>query len=147
METIRIEDAPHFVGQKVRLGAWLRNKRGSNKMQFLQLRDGTGFFQGVVAKEAVGEDIFAKVKALTQETSMYLVGTIRQDDRSDFGYEMDVEDVTVVGESEGYPITPKEHGTDFLMDHRHLYLRHIQPFAVLRIRNTLIAATYEFFNK
>ncbi|SUP58934.1 Asparagine--tRNA ligase [Weissella viridescens] len=113
METIRIEDAPHFVGQKVRLGAWLRNKRGSNKMQFLQLRDGTGFFQGVVAKEAVGEDIFAKVKALTQETSMYLVGTIRQDDRSDFGYEMDVEDVTVVGESEGYPITPKEHGTDF----------------------------------
>lgn len=78
---------------------------------------------------------------------MYLIGTIVADERSPFGYEMQIKDLTVVGESEGYPITPKEHGTEFLMDHRHLYLRHIQPFAVLRIRNTLIAATYEFFNK
>lgn len=147
MDTIRIEDAKNYVGQEVRLGAWLRNKRGSGKMQFLQLRDGTAFFQGVVSKEAVGEEIFAKAKALTQETSMYLIGTIREDERSPFGYELQVKDLTVVGASEGYPITPKEHGTDFLMDHRHLYLRHIQPFAVLRIRNTIIAATYEFFNK
>ena len=147
MDTIRIEDAKNYVDQEVRLGAWLRNKRGSGKMQFLQLRDGTAFFQGVVSKEAVGEEIFAKAKALTQETSMYLIGTIREDERSPFGYEMQVKDLTVVGESDGYPITPKEHGTDFLMDHRHLYLRHIQPFAVLRIRNTIIAATYEFFNK
>lgn len=95
----------------------------------------------------VGEEIFAKAKALSQETSMYLIGTIVADERSPFGYEMQVKDLTVVGSSENYPITPKEHGTDFLMDHRHLYLRHIQPFAVLRIRNTLIAATYEFFNK
>jgi asparaginyl-tRNA synthetase len=147
METIRIEDAKNYVGQEVRLGAWLRNKRGSGKMQFLQLRDGTAFFQGVVVKANVGEDIFSKAKALTQETSMYLIGTIVADERSPFGYEMQIKDLTVVGESEGYPITPKEHGTEFLMDHRHLYLRHIQPFAVLRIRNTLIAATYEFFNK
>ncbi|MCS9983388.1 asparagine--tRNA ligase [Weissella paramesenteroides] len=147
METIRIEDAKNYVGQEVRLGAWLRNKRGSGKMQFLQLRDGTAFFQGVVVKSVVGEEIFAKAKALSQETSMYLIGTIVADERSPFGYEMQVKDLTVVGSSENYPITPKEHGTDFLMDHRHLYLRHIQPFAVLRIRNTLIAATYEFFNK
>ncbi|MDR3190006.1 MAG: asparagine--tRNA ligase [Lactobacillaceae bacterium] len=147
METIRIEDAKNYVGQEVRLGAWLRNKRGSGKMQFLQLRDGTAFMQGVVVKEEIGEEIFAKAKALKQETSMYLIGTIRADDRSAFGYEMDVKDLTVVGESEGYPITPKEHGTDFLMDHRHLYLRHLQPFAVLRIRTTLINATYEFFNQ
>ncbi|WP_257607457.1 asparagine--tRNA ligase [Weissella sagaensis] len=147
METIRIEDAKNYVGQEVRLGAWLRNKRGSGKMQFLQLRDGTAFFQGVVVKANVGEDIFSKAKALTQETSMYLIGTIVADERSPFGYEMQIKDLTVVGESESYPITPKEHGTEFLMDHRHLYLRHIQPFAVLRIRNTLIAATYEFFNK
>lgn len=147
METIRIEDAKNYVGQEVRLGAWLRNKRGSGKMQFLQLRDGTAFFQGVVVKANVGEEIFAKAKALTQETSMYLIGTIVADERSPFGYEMQIKDLTVVGTSEGYPITPKEHGTEFLMDHRHLYLRHIQPFAVLRIRNTLIAATYEFFNK
>lgn len=147
METIRIEDAKNYVGQEVRLGAWLRNKRGSGKMQFLQLRDGTAFFQGVVVKSVVGEEIFAKAKALSQETSMYLIGTIVADERSPFGYELQVKDLTVVGASENYPITPKEHGTDFLMDHRHLYLRHIQPFAVLRIRNTLIAATYEFFNK
>lgn len=147
METIRIEDAKNYVGQEVRLGAWLRNKRGSGKMQFLQLRDGTAFFQAVVVKSVVGEEIFAKAKALSQETSMYLIGTIVADERSPFGYEMQVKDLTVVGSSENYPITPKEHGTDFLMDHRHLYLRHIQPFAVLRIRNTLIAATYEFFNK
>lgn len=147
METIRIEDAKNFVDQEVRIGAWLRNKRGSGKMQFLQLRDGTAFFQGVVVKENVGEEIFAKAKELTQETSMYLIGTIKKDERSPFGYELQVRDLTVVGESSGYPITPKEHGTDFLMDHRHLYLRHIQPFAVLRIRNTIIAATYEFFNK
>ncbi|SCB74282.1 asparagine--tRNA ligase [Weissella bombi] len=147
METIRIEDAKNYVGQEVRLGAWLRNKRGSGKMQFLQLRDGTAFFQGVVVKANVGEEIFAKAKALTQETSMYLIGTIVADERSPFGYEMQIKDLTVVGTSECYPITPKEHGTEFLMDHRHLYLRHIQPFAVLRIRNTLIAATYEFFNK
>ena len=147
METIRIEDAKNYVGKEVRIGAWLRNKRGSGKIQFLQLRDGTAFFQGVVVKESVGEEIFAKAKALTQETSMYLIGTISEDERSPFGYELQVRDLTVVGESEGYPITPKEHGTDFLMDHRHVYLRHIQPFAVMRIRNTIIAATYEFFNK
>ncbi|WP_057753686.1 asparagine--tRNA ligase [Weissella kandleri] len=147
METIRIEDVKNYVGKEVRIGAWLRNKRGSGKLQFLQLRDGTAFMQAVVVKEDVGEEIFAKAKELKQETSMYLIGTIKEDARSDFGYEMDVKDLVVVGESEGYPITPKEHGTDFLMDHRHLYLRHIQPFAVLRIRNTIIAATYEFFNK
>ncbi|MFL1695549.1 asparagine--tRNA ligase [Weissella kandleri] len=147
MDTIRIEDVKDYVGKEVRIGAWLRNKRGSGKLQFLQLRDGTAFMQAVVVKADVGEEIFAKAKEVKQETSMYLIGTIKEDARSDFGYEMDVKDLVVVGESEGYPITPKEHGTDFLMDHRHLYLRHIQPFAVLRIRNTIIAATYEFFNQ
>mgnify|MGYP002604653430 CR=1 FL=1 len=144
---ITIIEVKDYVGQEVTIGAWVANKSGKGKIAFLQLRDGTAFFQGVVSKEAVGEEIFAKAKALTQETSMYLIGTIREDERSPFGYEMQVKDLTVVGESDGYPITPKEHGTDFLMDHRHLYLRHIQPFAVLRIRNTIIAATYEFFNK
>ena len=147
MDTIRLEDVKNYVGQEVRIGAWLRNKRGSGKLQFLQLRDGTAFMQAVVVKAEVGDEIFAKAKELKQETSMYLVGTIKEDARSDFGYEMDVKDLVVVGASEDYPITPKEHGTDFLMDRRHLYLRHIQPFAVLRIRNTMIAATYEFFNK
>ncbi|WP_373751654.1 asparagine--tRNA ligase [Weissella soli] len=147
METIRIADAQHHVGEKVRLNVWLRNKRGSGKMQFLQLRDGSAFMQGVVAKEEVGEEIFATAKGLKQETSMILTGTIRADDRSKFGYELDVQDIEIIGESEGYPITPKEHGTDFLFDNRHLYVRHVKPFAVLKIRDTITRAIMDFFHQ
>ncbi|MBS9339089.1 asparagine--tRNA ligase [Fructobacillus sp. M2-14] len=145
--TIQIKDAPQYVGQTVKIGAWLRNKRGSGKMAFLQLRDGTAFFQAVVAKADVSEKLFETAKELKQESSMYVTGVINQDKRSKFGYEMKVSDIQVIGESHDYPITPKEHGTEFLFDERHLYLRHIKPFATLKIRNTLIAATYEFFNK
>ncbi|SEH38794.1 asparagine--tRNA ligase [Fructobacillus pseudoficulneus] len=145
--TIQIVDAPKYVGQTVKIGAWLRQKRGSGKMVFLQLRDGTAFFQGVVAKAEVSEELFDLAKELKQETSLYVTGEIHADDRSSFGFEISVTGLEVIGESHDYPITPKEHGTEFLFDERHLYLRHIKPFATLKIRNTLIAATYEFFNK
>ncbi|MBS9334808.1 asparagine--tRNA ligase [Fructobacillus sp. M1-13] len=145
--TIQIKDAAKYVGQRVKIGAWLRQKRGSGKMAFLQLRDGTAFFQGVVAKADVSEEVFETAKELKQESSMYVYGVIHADDRSSFGYEIKIDRIDVIGESHDYPITPKEHGTDFLFDERHLYLRHIKPFATLKIRNTLIAATYEFFNK
>lgn len=144
--TIQIIDAKNYVGQTVKIGAWLRQKRGSGKLAFLQLRDGTAFFQAVVAKADVPESVFELAKGLKQETSLYVTGEIREDARSSFGYEMAVSDIEVIGESHDYPITPKEHGTDFLFDERHLYLRHLKPFATLKIRNTLIAATYEFFN-
>ena len=144
---IKIIDAKNFVGKTVTIGAWLRQKRGSGKIAFLQLRDGTAFFQGVVAKADVSEEVFETAKSLKQETSIYVTGEIHEDARSSFGYEMAVSDVKVIGESHDYPITPKEHGTEFLFDERHLYLRHLKPFATLKIRNTLVAATYEFFNK
>ncbi|MCT3043716.1 asparagine--tRNA ligase [Leuconostoc mesenteroides] len=144
---IKIIDAKNFVGKTVTIGAWLRQKRGSGKIAFLQLRDGTAFFQGVVAKADVSEEVFETAKSLKQETSIYVTGEIHEDARSSFGYEMAVSDIKVIGESHDYPITPKEHGTEFLFDERHLYLRHLKPFATLKIRNKLVAATYEFFNK
>lgn len=144
---IKIIDAKNFVGKTVTIGAWLRQKRGSGKITFLQLRDGTAFFQGVVAKADVSEEVFETAKSLKQETSIYVTGEIHEDARSSFGYEMAVSDIKVISESHDYPITPKEHGTEFLFDERHLYLRHLKPFATLKIRNTIVAATYEFFNK
>ncbi|MBF2374344.1 asparagine--tRNA ligase [Listeria seeligeri] len=144
---ITINQASEFVGKEVTIGAWLANKRSSGKIAFLQLRDGTGFMQGVVVKAEVGEEIFATAKALTQETSLFVTGTINEDTRSPFGYEMAVSGVEVISESHDYPITPKEHGTEFLMDHRHLWLRSNRQHAIMKIRNEIIRATYEFFNK
>ncbi|EAE5858152.1 asparagine--tRNA ligase [Listeria monocytogenes] len=144
---ITINQASEFVGKEVTIGAWLANKRSSGKIAFLQLRDGTGFMQGVVVKSEVGDDIFATAKALTQETSLFVTGTINEDTRSPFGYEMAVSGVEVISESHDYPITPKEHGTEFLMDHRHLWLRSNRQHAIMKIRNEIIRASYEFFNK
>ncbi|EGP9088688.1 asparagine--tRNA ligase [Listeria monocytogenes] len=144
---ITINQASEFVGKEVTIGAWLANKRSSGKIAFLQLRDGTGFMQGVVVKAEVGDDIFVTAKALTQETSLYVTGTINEDTRSPFGYEMAVSSVEVISESHDYPITPKEHGTEFLMDHRHLWLRSNRQHAIMKIRNEIIRASYEFFNK
>ncbi|HAK0908745.1 TPA: asparagine--tRNA ligase [Listeria monocytogenes] len=144
---ITINQASEFVGKEVTIGAWLANKRSSGKIAFLQLRDGTGFMQGVVVKAEVGDDIFATAKALTQETSLFVTGTINEDSRSPFGYEMAVSGVEVISESHDYPITPKEHGTEFLMDHRHLWLRSNRQHAIMKIRNEIIRASYEFFNK
>lgn len=144
---ITINQASEFVGKEVTIGAWLANKRSSGKIAFLQLRDGTGFMQGVVVKAEVGDDIFATAKALTQEISLYVTGTINEDTRSPFGYEMAVSGVEVISESHDYPITPKEHGTEFLMDHRHLWLRSNRQHAIMKIRNEIIRASYEFFNK
>ncbi len=142
-----IAQVPKSLGQKVTIGAWLANKRSSGKIAFLQLRDGTGFIQGVVAKSDVSEETFQLAKNMSQESSMYVTGTIVEDSRSPFGYEMQVENIELIHESVDYPITPKEHGTEFLMDHRHLWLRSKRQHAVMKIRNEIIRATYEFFNE
>ncbi|KGI02040.1 asparagine--tRNA ligase [Oenococcus oeni] len=146
-KVIRIEDVSKFVGQTVKIGVWLRQKRGSGKIAFLQLRDGTGFMQGVVSVDDVDEATFKLAEHLKQESSFYVTGEIHQDSRSEFGFEMAVSDIEIVGESEDYPITPKEHGTDFLFDERHLYLRHQKPFATMKIRDEIIRAIYDFFHK
>jgi asparaginyl-tRNA synthetase len=142
-----IAEVNKYVGEEVTIGAWLANKRSSGKIAFLQLRDGTGFIQGVVVKSEVEEEIFQKAKSLTQETSLYVTGVIQEDNRSPFGYEMQVNNLEVIHESVDYPITPKEHGTEFLMDNRHLWLRSRRQHAVMKVRNEIIRATYEFFNK
>ncbi|HLQ40112.1 MAG TPA: asparagine--tRNA ligase [Tetragenococcus sp.] len=147
MEQIQIIDAKNHVGEVVKIGVWLANKRSSGKIAFLQLRDGTAYFQGVVVKKEVSEAIFQLAKEMHQETSMWVTGVIREDSRSKFGYEMGVTDIEAIGESHDYPITPKEHGTEFLMDHRHLWLRSSKQHAVMQIRNEIIRSTYEFFNK
>ncbi|TDM04254.1 asparagine--tRNA ligase [Macrococcus carouselicus] len=146
-EKISINQSADYVGQTVTLGAWILNKRSSGKIAFLQLRDGTGFMQAVVVKEDIGEELFKTAKGITQETSLYITGVIKEDERSDFGYEMEVTDLEIIHEAVDYPITPKAHGTDFLMDHRHLWLRSKRQHAVMKIRNEIIRATYEFFNK
>jgi len=140
-----IHEMPNHLGETVRIGSWLANKRSSGKIAFLQLRDGSGFVQGVVVKEEVGEDIFAKARAISQETSMYVIGEVVVDERSSFGFELQVKDVNVISEAVDYPITPKNHGTEFLMDHRHLWIRSRKQHAILKIRDEVIRATYEYF--
>lgn len=141
---ITIKESPKYEGQEVTIGCWLLQKRGSGKLQFLQLRDGSGFMQGIVVK-ANDEDLFAVAKGLNQETSMYVTGMIKSDDRSSFGYEMEVSNIKIIQAAEGYPITPKEHGPEFLLDNRHLWLRSRKQHAVMTIRNQIIKSTHDFF--
>jgi len=142
-----ISNVHKYVGQDVTIGVWLANKRSSGKIAFLQLRDGTGFIQGVVVKAEVEEEVFTKAKSITQESSLYVTGEVRKDERSPFGYELGVKNIEIIHQAVDYPITPKEHGTEFLMDHRHLWLRSKRQHAVMKIRNEIIRATYEFFNE
>lgn len=142
-----MKNAKEYVGKEVLIGAWVTNKRSSGKIAFLQLRDGEHYFQGIVVKNDVGEEIFEVAKSLTQETSIMVKGVVQEDTRSKLGYELLVTGIEVIGESHDYPITPKDHGTEFLMDHRHLWLRSSRQHAIMKIRNELIRATYEFFNE
>ena len=141
-----INEVHKYVDQEVKIGAWIANKRSSGKIAFLQLRDGTGFIQGVVVKSEVPETVFLQAKSITQETSLYVIGKVTKDERSAFGYELQVSAIEVLHQAVDYPITPKEHGTEFLMDNRHLWLRSRRQHAVMKIRNEIIRATYEFFN-
>ena len=126
---------------------WLTDKRSSGKIIFLQLRDGTAFFQGVIRKNDVSEEVFEAAKSLRQEASFYITGTVHEDKRSHFGYEIQISDLEIVSNNEGYPIGNKEHGVDFLLDNRHLWLRSKRPFAIMQIRNTMFKATIDFFEK
>ena len=146
-ELISIKDSSKHVDQEVKMHVWLTDKRSSGKIIFLQLRDGTAFFQGVVRKNDVSEEVFETAKTLRQQASFYITGTIHEDARSHFGYEIQITDLKVVSNNEGYPIGNKEHGVDFLLDHRHLWLRSKKPFAIMQIRNTMFKATVDFFEK
>jgi asparaginyl-tRNA synthetase len=137
------------VGDTVTLRGWLYNMRESGKLLFPIFRDGTGTIQGIVPKAAVSEEVFDRVKSLTQESSVIVTGRVRADARAPSGFELDVEDLQIVHlvpASAPYPITPKEHGTDFLMEHRHLWMRTPRQSAILRIRATIMRAAQEYFD-
>ena len=146
---IRISEAGKHVGETVSIPGWLYNLRKSGKICFPLLRDGSGIMQGVAVKSDVPEELFETLKGLTQESAIILSGKIRAEERAAGGFEMDVVAVEVVQrvpESDPYPITPKEHGIDFLMDHRHLWLRSKRQHAILKIRHEVIKGIRDYFD-
>jgi asparaginyl-tRNA synthetase len=143
---VYIEDIGRHEGEEVTIKGWLHNRRSSGKIHFLILRDGTGFIQAVMSKAAVGEELFKAADHLSQETSVIVTGTARADARAPSGYEIDVKNLEIVGESHDYPITPKEHGVDYLLDRRHLWIRSERQQAILRVRHEVIDAVRDFFN-
>ncbi len=147
LPTTYIADIAQHEGQAVTLAGWVYNKTEKGKLVFIQLRDGTGTIQAVVFKKNVSEEAFAAAKSLTQESSVYVTGSVRADERAPSGFELDVQDLRVVSSAQDYPITPKEHGTEFLMAHRHLWVRSAKQHALLRIRHEVIAAAQDYLNR
>jgi asparaginyl-tRNA synthetase len=147
MEQVYIKQLAQHEGQQVLLKGWLAQKRDSKKLAFLVLRDGTGFVQCVVDVNNVGEETLETAKKLTQESSFAISGTVRKDEKQFGGYEIQVSSLTVYNPSIDYPITPKEHGVEFLMDNRHLWLRSRRQWAIMRVRNTIIFSIHKFFQE
>jgi asparaginyl-tRNA synthetase len=145
MNQTYINELKDHIGAEVTLKGWLYNSRSSGKLVFLQMRDGTGIVQCVVFK-GNSEEVFEKAKALGQESSIIIHGSVKEDSRSEIGVEVDVRDVEVLQNANDYPITPKEHGTEFLMDNRHLWIRSKKQHAVLKVRHTVVKATRDFFD-
>ena len=145
MISVRIAELPDHVGANIEVRGWLTGSRSSGKIAFLQLRDGSGFVQAVVSRADVGDDTFALARGLTQESAVLVRGEVREDPRSPSGVELFVLGLEQLAGSDQYPITPKEHGVDFLMEHRHLHLRHRGPWAIMRIRDEVERAIHDFF--
>jgi asparaginyl-tRNA synthetase len=146
MKKIYIEELTDHVGEEISIRGWLSNKRSSGKIRFLLVRDGTGVVQCVMVKGEISDQVFELFDTLTQESSLVVRGKIRKDDRAPGGFELELTDVEPVQIAREYPITPKEHGVDFLMDVRHLWLRSSRQHAILRIRHQIIKAIREFFD-
>ena len=145
--TVTTSDAlARHAGREVAIRGWLHRRRSSGKIHFLTLRDGAGFVQAVVSRAAVGAETFTRADHLGQETSLIVEGTVREDARAPGGCEIEVSTLTVVGESREYPITPKEHGVDYLLDRRHLWIRSRRQAAVLRVRHEVVDAVRDFLN-
>jgi asparaginyl-tRNA synthetase len=145
-ETVRIGDFRDHVGEEVKVQGWLHNKRSSGKLQFLTVRDGSGFAQVVMAKAAVAPEAWQAAEGMGQETSLELTGKVKQDARAPGGYEVEATSLATVQVAHDYPITPKEHGTAFLMENRHLWIRSQRQHAVLRIRHTVVKAVRDFLD-
>jgi asparaginyl-tRNA synthetase len=141
-----IKDIASFDGQPVRLRGWVYNTRSGGRIRFLVLRDGTGFIQCVAGKKDVSAEDFETLGSLSQEASVEVEGTVRADDRAPGGFELNLSRVALVGDSEGYPITPKEHNSTFLLDHRHLWLRSRKQYVVLKVRHHTVWAIRDYLN-
>src|SRR5436190_23133983 len=143
---VYIEDIGTHTGEEVTIKGWLHNRRSSGKIHFLTVRDGSGFIQAVMSKAAVGEDAFKTADHLSQESSLTVTGTAREDKRAPSGYELDVKSFDVIGPSHDYAITPKEHGVDYLLDRRHPWTRTERPQAILRVRHEITNAVRDLIN-
>ena len=142
-----IKELAQFEGQEVELKGWNAQKRDSKGLVFMTMRDGTGFVQCIINVEVVGNDAFEAAKRLPQESSFSLTGKVVKDDRQFGGFEVQATAFTVIAEAEEYPISPKEHGVDFLMDNRHLWLRSKRQWAIMRVRNEIIYSIHRFFQE
>jgi asparaginyl-tRNA synthetase len=145
MAAVQISGLRAHVGETVTVRGWVVTTRSSGKIAFVVVRDGSGTVQGVLSKKEVPGSTWAAFEALTQETSVALTGTVREEARSPGGYELAVQNVEVLGPSQDYPITPKEHGTTFLFEHRHLWLRSRRQAAVARVRHEVVQGIRDFF--
>jgi asparaginyl-tRNA synthetase len=143
---VYIDRIGEHVGETVSVKGWLANRRSSGKIHFLMVRDGTGFIQVVMGRNDVGEETFARADHLGQESAIEVTGVVRADPRAKGGYELTATGMTVVSPAQDYPITPKEHGVDYLMDRRHLWIRSERQTAILRVRHEVIDAIRDFFN-
>jgi len=142
-----ISDIGKHVGETVTIKGWLHNRRSSGKIHFLVVRDGTGFLQVVMGKNDVPPDVFTAADHLSQESAVIVSGVVREDKRAKGGYELTASDLELVAPAHDYPITPKEHGVDYLLDRRHLWIRAERQTAILRVRHEVIDAVRDFFNE
>lgn len=145
-EYVRVQEVGRYVGQKVTIKGWLYNKTDKGRLQFLLVRDGSGMIQTVAFKKELAPEAFEAALQATQESAIIATGTIRADDRAPGGYEMGLTDLQIVHLAQEYPITPKEHGIEFLMDRRHLWLRSTLQWATLRVRATVIRAIRDWLD-
>jgi asparaginyl-tRNA synthetase len=146
MQKVHICDLKNFIGEEVTLKGWLFNKRSSGKVRFIILRDGTGYLQCVYFKGNVSDEIFDNAGKIGQESSIEVIGKVKDEPRAVGGYELDATDLKIIQDAKDYPITPKEHGIEFLLDHRHLWLRSKKQVAILKVRHRIIKAIRDFFD-
>jgi asparaginyl-tRNA synthetase len=147
MPKISIKDLSEHVGKEVTLSGWLYNKRSSGKIKFIVLRDGTGYLQCVYFKGNVSDEVFETADKIGQESSITVSGKVKEEKRAPGGYELDATDLKIISEAVDYPITPKEHGVEFLMDNRHLWLRSSKQVAIIKISHRIVRAIRDFFDE
>ncbi len=145
MQVAEIRRLPGLIGETVRVHGWLYKSRSSGKLRFLIVRDGSGYVQGVVFRPGVADRVWEDAGSATQESSLWVEGVVKSDERSPGGVELQIHDLGIVSPCPEYPISPKEHGVDFLLNHRHLWLRSRRQHAVMRVRNELLFGIRDFF--